>query len=101
MTFTVRVTTIADAGDDPDSHMLGEVGDNADVDVVADAGGESGELRTTVVSKLHLVDLAGSERAKKTMTHGTTLGEGIKINQSLSVLGKVYILSKHKRSSQY
>lgn len=38
---------------------------------------------------IHFVDLAGSERQKKTGAEGDRLKEGIAINQSLSVLGKV------------
>lgn len=40
-------------------------------------------------AKLNLVDLAGSERIKKTGATGDLLAEGIKINQSLSFLGRV------------
>ena len=58
-----------------------------DADCEGERHGQAGEermmsddatstIQTTVVSKLHLVDLAGSERSKKTMTHGTTMGEG-------------------------
>jgi kinesin family protein 3/17 len=38
---------------------------------------------------LNLVDLAGSERQGKTGATGSTLKEGININKSLMVLGKV------------
>eukprot|EP00924_Labyrinthula_sp_SR-Ha-C_P005529 snap_masked-scaffold_68-processed-gene-0.49-mRNA-1 protein AED:0.36 eAED:0.41 QI:0/-1/0/1/-1/1/1/0/1299 len=41
------------------------------------------------VAQLTLVDLAGSERQKSAKTKGKTLSEGIKINNSLSVLSKV------------
>eukprot|EP00929_Paragymnodinium_shiwhaense_P043142 TRINITY_DN2222_c0_g1_i1.p1 TRINITY_DN2222_c0_g1~~TRINITY_DN2222_c0_g1_i1.p1 ORF type:complete len:1548 (+),score=600.21 TRINITY_DN2222_c0_g1_i1:54-4697(+) len=40
-------------------------------------------------SRIHFVDLAGSERQKKTGAAGDRLKEGIGINQSLTVLGKV------------
>ena len=41
------------------------------------------------VSSINLIDLAGSERASGTGATGDRLAEGAKINQSLSVLGKV------------
>lgn len=58
---------------------------------------ENGEehIRT---GKLNLVDLAGSERQKKTGATGDTLQEGIKINLSLTALGKViYALVADKK----
>ncbi|KAL0234521.1 hypothetical protein PCE1_001557 [Barthelona sp. PCE] len=46
---------------------------------------EDGQTNST----LHLVDLAGSECVKKTGATGNTFNEAIKINQSLSALGRV------------
>ena len=40
-------------------------------------------------SIINLVDLAGSERVSKTGAQGDRLKEGVKINLSLSVLGRV------------
>eukprot|EP01062_Namystynia_karyoxenos_P063005 TRINITY_DN55834_c0_g1_i1.p1 TRINITY_DN55834_c0_g1~~TRINITY_DN55834_c0_g1_i1.p1 ORF type:complete len:769 (+),score=328.08 TRINITY_DN55834_c0_g1_i1:92-2308(+) len=43
----------------------------------------------TMESQLNLVDLAGSERVGKTKATGATAQEGMKINLSLTTLGKV------------
>lgn len=51
--------------------------------------GENGEPLNKRVSSINLIDLAGSERAGSTGATGDRLAEGAKINQSLSVLGKV------------
>lgn len=40
-------------------------------------------------AKLNLVDLAGSERVGKTGAQGSVLEEAMKINQSLTSLGRV------------
>ena len=50
----------------------------------------------TKQSELNLVDLAGSERQKGATPAGDRLREGIRINQSLSALGRV-IRALHKR----
>lgn len=42
-----------------------------------------------MMAKFHFVDLAGCEQAKKTGATGDTLKEAIKINMSLTTLGKV------------
>lgn len=42
-----------------------------------------------MTAKFHFVDLAGSERAKRTGATGSTLKEGISINQGLLALGNV------------
>jgi hypothetical protein len=42
-----------------------------------------------MVAKFHFVDLAGCEQAKKTGATGDLLKEAIKINMSLTCLGKV------------
>jgi len=51
----------------------------------ADEGGGMLERQ----ARMHFVDLAGSERAKKTGATGSSLKEGIGINQSLTTLGRV------------
>ena len=48
---------------------------------------KNGEVRE---SEIVLVDLAGSEKIGKTGTEGERRNEGIKINQSLTTLGKVF-----------
>jgi kinesin family protein 15 len=45
--------------------------------------------KTVRSSKLNVVDLAGSERIKDTQAEGMRLKEACKINQSLTVLGRV------------
>lgn len=51
-----------------------------------DKHGEPLERKT---AKMTLVDLAGSERVAATSARGERLREGVNINKSLSVLGKV------------
>ena len=51
--------------------------------------GEDGTPLNKRESSINLIDLAGSERAGSTGATGDRLAEGAKINQSLSVLGKV------------
>ena len=51
--------------------------------------GDDGTPLNKRVSSINLIDLAGSERAGSTGATGDRLAEGAKINQSLSVLGKV------------
>lgn len=53
----------------------------------------------TKQSELNLVDLAGSERQKGATPAGERLREGIRINQSLSALGRV-IRALHEREQQ-
>eukprot|EP00927_Polykrikos_kofoidii_P071079 TRINITY_DN67411_c0_g1_i1.p1 TRINITY_DN67411_c0_g1~~TRINITY_DN67411_c0_g1_i1.p1 ORF type:complete len:903 (+),score=150.35 TRINITY_DN67411_c0_g1_i1:193-2901(+) len=48
-----------------------------------------GEDGVAKMSRTHLVDLAGSERTKRTDAKGVRLKEGVAINASLSVLGRV------------
>ena len=50
---------------------------------------EDGTPANKRTSSINLIDLAGSERAGSTGATGDRLAEGAKINQSLSVLGKV------------
>ena len=50
---------------------------------------EDGTPLNKRISSINLIDLAGSERAGSTGATGDRLAEGAKINQSLSVLGKV------------
>lgn len=53
-------------------------------------------VKSTRSSRFHIVDLAGSERVKDTQAAGARLKEACKINNSLSVLGKViYDLSEN------
>eukprot|EP00930_Biecheleria_cincta_P010878 TRINITY_DN11324_c0_g1_i1.p1 TRINITY_DN11324_c0_g1~~TRINITY_DN11324_c0_g1_i1.p1 ORF type:complete len:908 (-),score=190.59 TRINITY_DN11324_c0_g1_i1:101-2824(-) len=49
----------------------------------------TGSGQTDSQARVHFVDLAGSERQKKTACEGAQLKEGISINQSLTVLGRV------------
>ena len=51
--------------------------------------------------ELQLVDLAGSERIKDTQAEGQRLKEACKINQSLTVLGRVinFLASDSKKRS--
>lgn len=50
---------------------------------------ETGKPERELVSNINFVDLAGSERAESTGATGDRLKEGTKINQSLSILGRV------------
>ena len=50
---------------------------------------ETGKPERELVSSINFVDLAGSERAESTGATGDRLKEGTKINQSLSILGRV------------
>ena len=52
-------------------------------------GAEPVSSEDNISAKFHFVDLAGSERIKKTGATGTTLKEGIQINQGLLALGNV------------
>ena len=57
--------------------------------------------KTIKSSKLNVVDLAGSERIKDTQAEGQRLKEACKINQSLTVLGRVinFLASDSKKKS--
>lgn len=62
--------------------------------------------KTVKSSKLNVVDLAGSERVKDTNAAGQRLKEACKINQSLTVLGRVINFlaeseTKKARSANY
>ena len=52
-------------------------------------GAETADVQEFMTAKFHFVDLAGSERAKRTGATGSTLKEGISINQGLLALGNV------------
>ena len=55
----------------------------------SEPGADPETSEENISAKFHFVDLAGSERIKKTGATGTTLKEGIQINQGLSALGNV------------